>query len=483
MINLINKQEKILESIVSKYPPHRAKSAEPTKIGNSDGQYFAAWSYSLYEQKNPAGIAAWQYQQLTQTGDAEPLDEEKFKFDPPPPEFRVLREETKKHLSDCARLFELSAHPKEADAMGKDSDKIIEAFKKKHPNIEKNFIGQYKPKDDLMFTYQRGLKEAINFFEHNGIFAEYKSYRIAIPHRPFFLSPFGIYSWMLNMSRHFNDTYWNGFLETAFYVGAKCPTILDYDGAGPIEPSYHRNLQVRFQLMVLKAMDRVRLNAGITEHDDYRDVDPKNRTAMICATYHQLIIDSARPNSNDQALLIRKGHNPITCMLRMIQKNHHLTSEILDPENDIPFRKELADALLHFRPSRVRIYFKGTEIDTTTHLRWYESYGKKYEYIFNAFKAYKDKAKSAIGAPGPSWLYAVPYAILCILLWFLPDPESWREEGRLNEFGLGRRGLERIAYSAKQLHKGDALPQHRAVIDTYLENFKESKKPTDSPNP
>jgi hypothetical protein len=476
--------KKDLESIVTTYfypliarhEAYRAKSATKTKVGDSDGQYFSAWSYSQYqEEEKRLDTAAEQYRLLSQTESTQPVNLPLSAEDTA--KFQELRKNTEKHLSDCARIFELSVRPDEDSTLSNiEPHEMISSFKTKYPNIEKNFLAHHSRGDDLKFTYQRGLKEAINFYEHNGIFAEHESYRIAIPHRPFLLSPFGIYSWMLKLSRHFNDTYWNGFLETAFYIGAKCPSILDYDDNGPIEPSYHSNFQIRYQLMILKIMDRVRDRAGIAENDDYSQVDPTNRTAMICATYHQMIIDSRRPNSNDQALLIRKGHNPITCMLRMIQKNHHLTSEILDPGNNIPFREELADALLQYRPSRVRINFEGTEIETTANLRWYEVYGKKYEYIVKAFKAYKDKSKSSIGSPGLSWLYVIPYALLSILLWFLPDPEDWREEGRLNEFGLGRRGLERIAYSAKQLYKSKEpiTPQHKAHINTYLENFTES---------
>lgn len=432
----------------------QARAAAPITFKEKNALYYTAWCLSQHAKDKASAndITTDQFRNLSPT---DSFDED-YLTDETTDMFEETRDKTNYYLDQCAKIFN-SKLPNGTTA------KNAQEFKKANPNVEKNAISLYHKDFDQKFSFQRGMKEAMNFYQHNGLFATYQGYRDAIPHRPIFFSPLGVYSWTFQLSRHYNDTFWNGFLETAFYVGAKCPIIDHVDGYGEIEPSHHSNPHVRYQLMILKIMDRVRESAG--QEGAFKTTDPTDRTHMICATYHQLILDSARPNTNQHALVMSQGHNPITCMLRMIQKNHHLIEEILniDERNGIPFQKDLANALIHFRPSRVKLDAQG---EPKINHRWYESWGLKYERAFKHLKAYKEKASQ----DGQGKLYIIPKILLSILLWLLPDPEIWRIEGRLSEFGLDHRGLERIALSAKALYQHNAqdqLPWRTA----YLSNF------------
>lgn len=383
-----------------------------------------------------------------------------------PSELKELNKKLDEQLAQCIHLFVKSTQTPSTE---QDAKSTISEFLSNSKDVEKNFLGFEQRGEKFCFSYESGLKAAILFFRKHTPFAIYKNNRCHSPMRPY---PFGIFGYFLDLGRHYNDSFWSGFLETAFYLAAQSPKITTANlSQEEIRPADHPNLHIRYKLLVLETMDSVKKNLNSNPASaSYSRID------IICRTYDQLLKDSSRPNQHQNALFIQRGHNPITCMLNMIQKNHFLVAEILDPSNRCPYRKRLANDLLLFRSTGFKIHFDGQQPQVLENRRWYESLGFKYQHFYQAMMAYQRPIREKIGSSISGSMYAFPYIILSILIWILPNPQTWREEGRLNEFGYGCKGRERKIYSAKQLFAelSKKEPLHQSSIKAYLDNFTES---------
>jgi hypothetical protein len=126
--------------------------------------------------------------------------------------------------------------------------------------------------DDIVFSFEHGVKAAIEFYERNSMHGIVESKRLAIMNQPahlFYIIPLRMIPFALGrVDAHYNDAYWMGFMETAFYVGGSKPKIslnlaggvqgqlMEQDGTGYKNPS--SNMIINHQLLILATMDEVK---------------------------------------------------------------------------------------------------------------------------------------------------------------------------------------------------------------------------------
>lgn len=335
--------------------------------------------------------------------------------------------------------------------------------------------------DNIVFSFEHGVKAAIEFYERNSIHGIVESKRLAIMNQPahlFYIIPLRIIPFALGrVDAHYNDAYWMGFMETAFYVGGSKPKIslnlaggvqsqlMEQDGTGYKNAS--SNMIIRHQLRILATMDEVKKSGELTDCYD--------RAEIINKCFDKLLANSSLAQHTPKHIMYH-GHSPLTTMLRMIQKNHYLLSEILKRKD--PSFNKLKDALCRLPHSRVTLSFqKGNEFPLAKiNYRWYEKIGLWYISTHKTMSDFHLQCKNKMGKSLTGLIYIVPWLILSLVLALIPDPKILKDEGRLNAFGYGKRGAQRTQVSsqaiANQLKSGNAydLKQLQDYLWNKMEN-------------
>ena len=310
--------------------------------------------------------------------------------------------------------------------------------------------------DDIVFSFEHGVKAAIEFYERNSMHGIVESKRLAIMNQPahlFYIIPLRMIPFALGrVDAHYNDAYWMGFMETAFYVGGSKPKIslnlaggvqgqlMEQDGAGYKNPS--SNMIINHQLLILATMDEVKKSGELTDCYD--------RTEIINKCFAKLLADSSLAQHTPKHIMYH-GHSPLTTMLRMIQKNHYLLNEILMRKD--PSYHKLKDALCRLPHSRVTLSFREgqkTPMAQINH-RWYEKIGLWYISTHKTLSDFHLQCKNKMGKSLTGLIYIVPRLILSLVLALIPDPKILKDEGRLNAFGYGKRGAQRTKVSSQAI--------------------------------
>ncbi len=343
--------------------------------------------------------------------------------------------------------------------------------------------------DDIVFSFEHGVKAAIEFYERNSMHGIVESKRLAIMNQPahlFYIIPLRMIPFALGrVDAHYNDAYWMGFMETAFYVGGSKPKIslnlaggvqsqlMEQDGTGYKNAS--SNMIIRHQLRILATMDEVKESGDLTDCCD--------RVEIINKCFAKLLADSSLAQHTPKHIMYH-GHSPLTTMLRMIQKNHYLLSEILERKD--PSYHKLKDALCRLPHSRVTLSFpKGPKVQETPlakiNYRWYEKIGLWYISTHKTMSDFHLQCKNKMGKSLIGLIYIVPWLVLSLVLALIPDPKILKDEGRLNAFGYGKRGAQRtkvssqaIAEKLKTLKSRSADADDLKPLQDYLWNKMES---------
>ncbi|GEM_PF-6398015 len=363
-----------------------------------------------------------------------------------------LIQKRNKHLAESVRIFDQSAAHNNPNPQRLKDDQLITNFHKSYPPIERNSfrLGGIKHKN-LKFSYSRGVADAADFYRHQSTHAIYEGRRLTLPNYPNVVLgfiPFRLLSYYVTANyfdSHSNDNYWIGFMESSFYVGGNAPIIKNqFHGESPTS---FNNRVMQDQYTILSTMQHVKENHSKSK----LNIDPNDRVSVIIETYHELKKRVARMDRNNFSFFAYKGHNAITTMLRMIKKNSDLLSEILESNDDKS--RDLQESLINLK-SRVELYKEGGTLKARILEKWYEKWGNVYLKQFENMSNYQKTCWDSINTNPVSWVYILPWLVLKILCDFvLLAPKECVEEGRFGSFGLGRRGLKRIARSALEIEE------------------------------